>query len=197
MAQKASVARMASTLGLSQSAYARLAVQADLNTPGSHPAVRAALSKREDGEATSRMRFCVSHTVLSNIKGRAKELGSRPRAYLRAVLSIPLAQAPEGAVPEARYVDAKACLKELRALRNELSRIGNNVNQIAYGINLMAKKQWLSEREARPLFTRWADDTARAEASLQEANGAILSCMAALSGAESEFVRLGGGGRCP
>lgn len=41
---------------------------------------------------------------------------------------------------------------EVRSLRTELSRIGNNVNQVAHAMNILKNKQWVSTVEAQAII---------------------------------------------
>lgn len=196
-AQKRRVLRLAEGLGVTPSAYARMAVEAALENPAVEGAVkRIACGGRPTEGCDSQFRFALARPHYDELRRRSDELGIALSAYLRAALSIPCVPPAEGAEPDACYVEVRATLTELRGIRTDLARIGNNVNQIAYGINLMNKKGWLSAQDAGSIFSRWAESTERAEEDLERIEGAVGTCVSALTAACVDYVRVGGAGRC-
>lgn len=197
--QKSGILRLAEGFDQSASAYARMAVDVCLGKPELEAAVKKALRTEARNKGTeAQFRFALGKDQYGEVLRRADSLGVTAVAYLRALLSIPCVPAKEG-VPEPEVVsvvDTDAVRRELRAIRTELARIGNNVNQIAYGINLMNKKSWLSAREAGSLFGAWRESTAKAQAEIEAVEDAVEAALAGLSAAERGHIVLGGGGGC-
>ena len=122
------------------------------------------------------------------------ELGVTKSSFLRAALSIPCVPAePDGEPAFASIIEIGEARKELRSMLSEIARIGNNVNQIAWGINALKKKQWLTEREANAAFGRCGEDVDKAARSLEAMTQAVEECLRRLDGAEANFAYLKGG----
>lgn len=170
-AQKEAVERRAALFGCDASRYARLLVAI---------ALEAGEAPRQDdagGPLGSCLAFSVPPDMARGIERAATRCGTTRARWLRAALSADASPGSgEGSVI---VVDADAAAEELRAIRSDLARIGSNINQIALGINIMAKKKWLSEREARSLFETWARSTEEARDALERLYGVAEDGIAA------------------
>lgn len=199
-AQKEGIKRLADGLGVTPSTYARIAVEVALAKPGMDSVVAKMLhAKAPDKDLDEQFRFALGRPQHRELRGRADALGVTMAPYLRAVLSIPCVPAKGdggGGGDVVSFVDSAAVRRELREIKTDLARIGNNLNQIARGINVMSKKNWLSAREAESLFTFWRESTGRAQADLDGIGDAVDECLSILREAGDGFAIVGEEPRC-
>lgn len=194
--RKDAVARLGKALGLTPGAYARLALMLSLE----EPARLSAIEKIVYGDTyraevcDNQFHFNIPAPYDAKLIGVCDELGVTKSSFLRAALSIPCVPAePDGEPAFASIIEIGEARKELRSMLSEIARIGNNVNQIAWGINALKKKQWLTEREANAAFGRCGEDVDKAARSLEAMTQAVEECLRRLDGAEANFAYLKGG----
>lgn len=174
-AQKDAVERRAALFGCDASRYARLLVSIALDAGGELHAPEPA------GPFGACLAFAAPPGMARAIDAAAERSGTARSRWLRAVLAAEAVPGSGGGA--AVVVDTEAAAEELRAIRAELARVGNNVNQIALGINILAKKNWLSENDARSIFEVWARRTEEAGNALERfqctlEDGIAMSAMA-------------------
>ncbi len=149
--QKASIDSLASALKLRRSSYVQLAL--GLAAGGyiqENAIVRAVAANASRGGNTVHLCVSLPTNLCSFAQSEADRFGVSLAAYLRAVLSIPcMPGTGDDAIP---VLEVGPLKNEVRALRTELSRIGNNVNQVAHAMNILKNKQWVSTVEARAII---------------------------------------------
>lgn len=191
--QKRSLQSMAAAFGLTPSAYGRLVV--GMAERGLVPdrvlgvAVRAAAGV---GGCRSQFRFALPGFLHDYVKSEAERWGVSQGVLLRAILSIPCV--PGEGSDAVQVIEVGALAREIRGLRTDLSRIGNNVNQIAHAMNVLRLKQWVSGPEVEVILNRYATALERADDGLDAANDVLLDCLSILSSAGTDIVPVGGVG---
>lgn len=91
-------------------------------------------------------------------------------------------------------VDTEELANLVRAIRGDLGRIGNNVNQIAYGLNVLQKQRAFPTDYVRELLSTCERRLSGCEEYLAQLNERMLVVIGLLASLDSEYVPLLNGG---
>lgn len=190
--QKASLKKQALGLDMSLSEYARLVVLLDKLQLVSENLKLKLVAKNFNAKNTARIRFRVAEHVYEHVSRQAEKYGMSVSSYLRALLSVPVM--PGSGEDAIVVVNTKEFKDQISAIRGDLGRIGNNVNQIAYGLNVLQKQRAFPTDYVRELFTACERRLADCDDHLAQLSEQILVVIELLVSLDSEHVPFVNGG---
>lgn len=190
--QHQEINKLAHGLNITKSDYVRLLI--DVDRAGLIPDNLKSKLLDKRGRRISQTRFFIrlSKEHLGRLSQQADKFSATVSAYFRALLSIPLV--PGTGQDAVIVIDAKELANLVRAIRGDLGRIGKNVNQIAYGLNVLQKQRAFPTDYVRELFTACERRLADCDDHLAQLSEQILVVIELLVSLDSEHVPFVNGG---